>query len=63
MRTIQIVALIAMILSGCTRRAINKINSMHPGDVYKKLKTRLPYGETRTYLRNVVNARREFVEL
>lgn len=45
------------------RRAIHKINSLHPGDVYKKLRTRLPYGETRTYLRNVVNARREFVEL
>jgi peptidoglycan lytic transglycosylase C len=43
--------------------AVNKINSLHPGDLYDALRTKLPYEETRNYLYKVVNYRREFVSL
>jgi membrane-bound lytic murein transglycosylase C len=41
--------------------AVNAINSLSPSAVYKKLRSGLPYEETRQYLYKVVNYRRQFV--
>lgn len=41
--------------------AINSVNSMQPPAVYEKLRTGLPYAETRQYLEKVVNYRKQFV--
>jgi membrane-bound lytic murein transglycosylase C len=41
--------------------AVNAINSLQPPAVYERLRTGLPYGETREYLVKVVNYRRQFV--
>jgi membrane-bound lytic murein transglycosylase C len=44
-------------------KAAEKINRMHPGDVYKTLVADLPARETRRYLQKVVAAKKEFVRL
>jgi len=44
-------------------QAIRIINSLHPSEVYKRLKSRLARSETRRYLVKVINARREFVNI
>lgn len=44
-------------------RAMAKINSLSPPEVYDHLTRRLPYAETRNYLAKVVASRREFVNL
>jgi membrane-bound lytic murein transglycosylase C len=41
--------------------AVNAINSLSPSAVYQKLRTGLPYEETRHYLYKVVNYRKQFV--
>jgi membrane-bound lytic murein transglycosylase C len=41
--------------------AVNSINSLPPSGVYQKLRTNLPYEETRQYLNKVVNYRKQFV--
>ncbi|BAV34373.1 lytic transglycosylase [Sulfuricaulis limicola] len=41
--------------------AVNAINGLSPSAVYQKLRTGLPYEETRQYLYKVVNYRRQFV--
>ncbi|WP_069859341.1 murein transglycosylase domain-containing protein [Desulfoplanes formicivorans] len=44
-------------------QAPNKINGMHPGDVYKTLVAKHPARETRRYVQKVVLAKKEFVNL
>ena len=39
------------------------INRSSPSAVYKKLRTGLPYRETRDYLKKVVDYRRQFVNI
>jgi len=41
--------------------AVNSINSLEPPGVYEKLKTGLPYEETRQYLVRVVGYRKQFL--
>jgi peptidoglycan lytic transglycosylase C len=41
--------------------AVNAINTLQPPAVYERLRTGLPYGETREYLVKVVNYRKQFV--
>ena len=41
--------------------AVNQINRLEPPAVYEKLRTGLPYAETRQYLEKVVGYRRQFV--
>lgn len=41
--------------------AVNAINRLSPAAVYQKLRTSLPYEETRHYLYKVVNYRKQFV--
>jgi len=41
--------------------AINYINRLEPPAVYEKLRTSLPYAETRDYLQKVVGYRRQFL--
>ncbi len=41
--------------------AVNIINSLQPPEIYQRLRTKLPYDETRHYLQKVVSARREFL--
>jgi membrane-bound lytic murein transglycosylase C len=41
--------------------AVNSINSLEPPGVYEKLRTGLPYEETRQYLVRVVGYRRQFL--
>lgn len=41
--------------------AVNAINSLEPPGVYERLRTRLPYEETRQYLVRVVSYRRQFL--
>jgi membrane-bound lytic murein transglycosylase C len=41
--------------------AVNQINRLEPPAVYEKLRTSLPYEETRHYLQKVTNYRRQFV--
>ena len=41
--------------------AVNAINSLEPPGVYERLRTRLPYEETRAYLVKVVGFRRQFL--
>jgi membrane-bound lytic murein transglycosylase C len=43
--------------------AVNAINSLEPPGVYDRLRTHLPYAETREYLARVVGYRRQFVSL
>jgi len=43
--------------------AINKINSKKPIDVYNKLRTNLPYEETRNYLKKVITNKKEFISI
>ncbi len=42
-------------------QAMNIINSLQPPEIYQRLRTKLPYAETRHYLQKVVSARREFL--
>ena len=41
--------------------AVNSINSLSPSGVYQKLRSSLPYEETRQYLHKVVNYRKQFI--
>jgi membrane-bound lytic murein transglycosylase C len=41
--------------------AVNAINSLEPPGVYERLRTKLPYEETRQYLVRVVSYRRQFL--
>ena len=41
--------------------AVSRINGLEPPAVYEKLRTSLPYAETRRYLEKVVGYRRQFV--
>lgn len=41
--------------------AVNAINSLEPPGVYERLRTKLPYEETRAYLVKVVGFRRQFL--
>lgn len=41
--------------------AVNAINSLEPPGVYERLRTKLPYEETRQYLVRVVSFRRQFL--
>lgn len=41
--------------------AVNEINRLEPPAVYEKLRSSLPYAETRDYLQKVVGFRRQFV--
>lgn len=41
--------------------AVNAINSLQPPGVYERLRTHLPYEETRAYLARVVGFRRQFL--
>ena len=41
--------------------AVNAINSLEPPGVYDRLRTHLPYAETRSYLVKVVGYRRQFL--
>ncbi|HEX7054687.1 MAG TPA: murein transglycosylase domain-containing protein [Burkholderiales bacterium] len=41
--------------------AVNAINSLEPPGVYERLRTRLPYEETRQYLVKVVGYRRQYL--
>jgi membrane-bound lytic murein transglycosylase C len=42
-------------------KAVSKINSLAPGDVYRRLRGRLPSPESRRYLGKVIHAQKEFV--
>ena len=44
-------------------RASAKINNMHPGTVYNTLTTKHPAEETRRYVRKVLRAKKDFVNL
>ena len=44
-------------------RAKAEINSQTPAQIYKKLRSELPYEETRRYLKKVVDFKRNFVNL
>src|SRR5262245_3387879 len=41
--------------------AVNEINRLEPSAVYERLRTGLPYAETRDYLQKVVGFRRQFI--
>lgn len=41
--------------------AVNAINGLEPPGVYERLRTKLPYEETRAYLVKVVGFRRQFL--
>jgi len=41
--------------------AVNEINGLQPPAVYEKLRSSLPYAETRDYLQKVVGFRRQFI--
>ena len=43
--------------------AVNAINSLQPPGVYERLRSSLPYEETRQYLHKVVTYRKQFVSL
>lgn len=43
------------------KKAYAAINGMKPGDLYRKLRSDLPYAETRRYLKKVMAAKKEFV--
>ncbi|HRI39132.1 MAG TPA: murein transglycosylase domain-containing protein [Nitrospira sp.] len=49
--------------SGNPTSAINQINGLEPPAVYDRLRTNLPYQETRDYLVKVVGFRKQFVSL
>ncbi len=42
-------------------RAVARINSLPPGEIYTHLHTKMPAAETRRYLEKVVNAKRDFI--
>lgn len=44
-------------------KAKDKINSQTPSSVYKRLRSSLPYEETRRYLKKVVDYKKDFVSL
>jgi membrane-bound lytic murein transglycosylase C len=44
-------------------KAKDKINSQSPSSVYKRLRSGLPYEETRRYLKKVVDYKKDFVSL
>jgi membrane-bound lytic murein transglycosylase C len=44
-------------------RAFYKINKMSPSQVYNKLRSSLPYSETRNYLLKVTKAKREYTNI
>ena len=46
---------------GSQSDAVNEINRLEPPAVYQKLRSSLPYAETRDYLQKVVGFRRQFV--
>ncbi len=46
---------------GNRARAVDKINAQPPQEIYRKLRTSLPYEETRNYLRKVTEAKRNFI--
>lgn len=43
------------------QKAANEINQLPPGEVYKILRTKVPYKETRRYLGKVLEAKKHFV--
>ncbi len=43
--------------------ALNAINSLKPDEVYDRLRTRLPYEETRSYVVKVVSAKKRFATM
>ncbi|RXJ88376.1 lytic murein transglycosylase [Arcobacter sp. CECT 8983] len=43
--------------------AINRINNKKPNEVYKTLRTELPYEETRNYLKKVITNKKEFISI
>jgi len=49
--------------AGDSTAAINQINSLEPPAVYDRLRSNLPYQETRDYLVKVVTFRKQFVNL
>lgn len=49
--------------AGNSTSAINQINGLEPPAVYDRLRTNLPYQETRDYLVKVVGFRKQFVSL
>lgn len=49
--------------AGNSTSAINQINRLEPPAVYDRLRTNLPYQETRDYLVKVVGFRKQFVSL
>ena len=51
------------VFSPIRTEAVNTINRSGPAAVYKKLRTGLPYQETRDYLKKVVDYRRQFVSI
>ena len=44
-------------------KAKDLINRKTPSEVYNTLRTKLPYEETRKYLKKVINYKKEFVSL
>lgn len=44
-------------------KAKELINAKKPSEVYSKLRSNLPYEETRRYLKKVVNYKKDFVNL
>jgi len=51
------------VFSANRTEAVNAINRSSPAAVYKKLRTGLPYQETRDYLKKVVDFRKQFVSV
>ncbi len=49
--------------AGNSTSAVNQINGLEPPAVYDRLRTNLPYQETRDYLVKVVGFRKQFVSL
>lgn len=43
--------------------AINNINNKKPSEVYQKLKYKLPYEETRRYLKKVISNKKDFTKI
>lgn len=43
--------------------ALDKINSMRPDEVYDALRTKLPYEETRGYIKNAVDAKKRYAAM
>ena len=45
------------------RAAVDQINKLQPSALYDRLRSSLPYQETRDYLAKVVGYRKQFVSL